>query len=83
MKTFKTYLFHIIRKLIYFRLVCCLSVCLLQVWMLLQFINMQNRRKREAEKIRQMEKKAAQQLKENKKSLLTIYFEFLVNGLFN
>lgn len=44
---------------------------------------MQNRRKREAEKIRQMEKKAAQQLKENKKSLLTIYFEFLVNGLFN
>merc|ERR1712096_443807 len=50
------------------RLVCCLSVCLLQVWMLLQFINMQNRRKREAEKIRQMEKKAAQQLKENKKT---------------
>lgn len=50
------------------RLVCCLSVCLLQVWMLLQFINMQNRRKREAEKIRQMEKKAAQQLKESKKT---------------
>merc|ERR1712202_106201 len=49
------------------RLVCCLSVCLLQVWMLLQFINMQNRRNREAEKIRQMEKKKAQKKKKKKK----------------